>query len=164
MLRVAHLDVEVLGQDKHAVSLGAPGGVDLDAEILPPLDGAQGRVRLHPGGFILPDFRLAVLGVKPGEHALRCDAGVLAVKDGPEFPQLIVEIAVLLLSHSMTLLAPLLKAKKFIEHGAFVEDDVVIGIVKERLAKPDCENGFILDGFPRSIPQAEALEKMGGAE
>ena len=54
-----------------------------------------------------------------------------------------------------------LKAKKFIEHGAFVEDDVVIGIVKERLAKPDCENGFILDGFPRTVSQAEALDNMG---
>ena len=54
-----------------------------------------------------------------------------------------------------------LKAKKFIEAGALVEDDVVIGIIKERLAKSDCENGFILDGFPRSIPQAEALDAMG---
>lgn len=56
-----------------------------------------------------------------------------------------------------------LKAKKFIEQGAFVEDDVVIGIVKERLAKPDCENGFILDGFPRTVSQAEALDNMGVA-
>ena len=42
-----------------------------------------------------------------------------------------------------------------------VPDDVVIGIIKERLAEDDCKNGFILDGFPRTIPQAEALEKMG---
>ena len=54
-----------------------------------------------------------------------------------------------------------LKAKKFIEAGALVEDSVVIGIIKERLAKPDCENGFILDGFPRTVPQAEALDEMG---
>lgn len=54
-----------------------------------------------------------------------------------------------------------LKAKKFIEQGALVEDDVVIGIIKERLAKSDCGNGFILDGFPRTVPQAEALEAMG---
>ncbi len=54
-----------------------------------------------------------------------------------------------------------LKAKKFMEQGALVEDEVVIGIIKERLAKSDCENGFILDGFPRTVPQAEALDKMG---
>ena len=54
-----------------------------------------------------------------------------------------------------------LKAKKFIERGALVEDDVVIGIIKERLAQSDCGNGFILDGFPRTVPQAEALDKMG---
>ncbi len=54
-----------------------------------------------------------------------------------------------------------LKAKEFIERGALVEDSVVIGIIKERLAKSDCENGFILDGFPRTVPQAEALDEMG---
>ena len=54
-----------------------------------------------------------------------------------------------------------LKAKKFIEAGALVPDDVVIGIIKERLAKSDCQNGFILDGFPRTVPQAEALDAMG---
>lgn len=54
-----------------------------------------------------------------------------------------------------------LKAKKFMEQGALVEDEVVIGIIKERLAESDCENGFILDGFPRTVPQAIALEKMG---
>ncbi len=54
-----------------------------------------------------------------------------------------------------------LKAKKFIEAGALVPDDVVIGIIKERLAKSDCQNGFILDGFPRTVPQAEALDEMG---
>lgn len=53
------------------------------------------------------------------------------------------------------------KAKKFIEAGALVPDDVVIGIIKERLAKEDCKAGFILDGFPRTVPQAEALESMG---
>ena len=54
-----------------------------------------------------------------------------------------------------------LKAKKFIEGGALVPDDVVTGIIKERLQKSDCQNGFILDGFPRTVPQAEALDKMG---
>ncbi len=54
-----------------------------------------------------------------------------------------------------------LKAKSFIEAGKLVPDDVVIGIIKERLADEDCNNGFILDGFPRTIPQAEALDNMG---
>ena len=54
-----------------------------------------------------------------------------------------------------------LEAKKFIEQGALVPDDVVIGIISERLAESDCVNGFILDGFPRTVPQAEALDKMG---
>ncbi len=54
-----------------------------------------------------------------------------------------------------------LKAKAFIDKGQLVPDDVVIGIIKERLAEKDCENGFILDGFPRTIPQAEALDEMG---
>ena len=54
-----------------------------------------------------------------------------------------------------------LKAKSFIEAGALVPDDVVIGIIKERLAESDCESGYILDGFPRTIPQAEALDNMG---
>lgn len=53
------------------------------------------------------------------------------------------------------------KAKEYIESGNLVPDDVVIGIIKERLAKDDCNNGFILDGFPRTIPQAEALDSMG---
>ena len=54
-----------------------------------------------------------------------------------------------------------LEAKKFIEQGALVPDDIVIGIVKERLAESDCDKGYILDGFPRSVPQAEALDEMG---
>ena len=54
-----------------------------------------------------------------------------------------------------------LKAKAFIEAGKLVPDDVVIGIIKERLAADDCDGGFILDGFPRTIPQAEALDNMG---
>ncbi len=53
------------------------------------------------------------------------------------------------------------KAKAFVEAGNLVPDEVVIGIIKERLAESDCANGFILDGFPRTIPQAEALDKMG---
>lgn len=54
-----------------------------------------------------------------------------------------------------------LKAKAFIEAGKLVPDEVVIGIIKERLACEDCNGGFILDGFPRTIPQAEALDNMG---
>ena len=54
-----------------------------------------------------------------------------------------------------------LKAKAYIDAGQLVPDDVVIGIIQARLAESDCENGFILDGFPRTIPQAEALDRMG---
>ena len=54
-----------------------------------------------------------------------------------------------------------LKAKSFIDSGALVPDEVIIGIVNERLAQPDCEKGYILDGVPRTIAQAEALEKAG---
>ncbi len=54
-----------------------------------------------------------------------------------------------------------LQAKAYIEAGKLVPDDVVIGIIKDRLAEDDCQNGFILDGFPRTIPQAEALDEMG---
>ena len=53
------------------------------------------------------------------------------------------------------------KAKKFIEAGELCPDDVVIGIIKERLEKSDCTNGFILDGFPRTVRQAEELCEMG---
>ena len=54
-----------------------------------------------------------------------------------------------------------LKAKSFIDAGALVPDEVIIGIVDERLAQDDCKNGYILDGVPRTIAQAEALEKAG---
>lgn len=54
-----------------------------------------------------------------------------------------------------------LAAKQYIEAGALVPDEVVIGIIRERLAEPDCENGYILDGFPRTVPQAQALDAMG---
>ena len=54
-----------------------------------------------------------------------------------------------------------LKAKEYAENGKLVPDEVVIGIVDERLRMEDCANGFILDGFPRTIPQAEALDRMG---
>ena len=53
------------------------------------------------------------------------------------------------------------KAKKLIEHGNLLPDEIVIEIVKERLAKSDCGHGYILDGFPRTVPQAEALDHMG---
>ena len=54
-----------------------------------------------------------------------------------------------------------LRAKSYMEEGKLVPDEVVIGIIKDRLQQDDCQNGFILDGFPRTIPQAEALDKMG---
>lgn len=53
------------------------------------------------------------------------------------------------------------KAKSYMEEGKLVPDEVVIGIIQDRLSKEDCQNGFILDGFPRTIPQAEALDAMG---
>lgn len=53
------------------------------------------------------------------------------------------------------------KAQSFMEGGQLVPDDVVIGIIRERLAQEDCRNGFILDGFPRTVPQAQALDEMG---
>ena len=53
-----------------------------------------------------------------------------------------------------------LKAKEYMDGGKLVPDEVVIGIVKDRLAADDCAKGFILDGFPRTIPQAEALDKV----
>jgi len=51
-----------------------------------------------------------------------------------------------------------LKAKQYMDKGELVPDDVVVGIVEERLAEPDCANGYILDGFPRTVAQADALE------
>ncbi|HIU40992.1 MAG TPA: adenylate kinase [Candidatus Egerieicola faecale] len=54
-----------------------------------------------------------------------------------------------------------LKAKSYMDAGKLVPDEVVIEIIKERLAQDDCKNGFILDGFPRTVPQAEALDAMG---
>ncbi|MBR3995090.1 MAG: adenylate kinase [Clostridia bacterium] len=56
-----------------------------------------------------------------------------------------------------------LAAKAKIEAGGLVPDEVVIGIIKERLAMDDCKDGFILDGFPRTVPQAKALTEMGVA-
>lgn len=54
-----------------------------------------------------------------------------------------------------------LKAKNYMDAGQLVPDDIVVDVLKERIVQDDCKKGFILDGFPRSIPQAEALEKMG---
>ena len=54
-----------------------------------------------------------------------------------------------------------LAAKSYVDAGKLVPDEVIIGIIQERLAEPDCANGYILDGVPRTIPQAEAMEKMG---
>ena len=54
-----------------------------------------------------------------------------------------------------------LAAKSYVDKGLLVPDEVVIGIIKDRLAKDDCKNGFVLDGFPRTVAQAEALDQMG---
>ena len=54
-----------------------------------------------------------------------------------------------------------LKAKEYMDAGKLVPDDVIIGVISERLAEPDCQKGYILDGVPRTIAQAEALEKAG---
>lgn len=53
-----------------------------------------------------------------------------------------------------------LEAKKFMDAGDLVPDSVVIGIIKDRLVEPDCKNGFLLDGFPRTVEQADALDKI----
>ncbi len=53
-----------------------------------------------------------------------------------------------------------LEAKKFMDSGQLVPDSVVIGLAKDRIAQPDCAKGFMLDGFPRTVPQAEALDKV----
>src|SRR6059058_3842755 len=54
-----------------------------------------------------------------------------------------------------------LAAKKVMDSGALVSDEIIIGLVKERLAQPDCAKGFLFDGFPRTIPQAEAMRNAG---
>ena len=56
-----------------------------------------------------------------------------------------------------------LEAKSYVEAGKLVPDEVIIGIIEERLAQPDCRNGYILDGVPRTIPQAQAMEDKGVA-
>jgi adenylate kinase len=53
------------------------------------------------------------------------------------------------------------QAKEVMESGKLVSDDIILGIVKERLVEPDCAGGFLLDGFPRTIPQAEGLQQQG---
>lgn len=53
-----------------------------------------------------------------------------------------------------------LKAKKIMAEGGLVHDEIVIGIISDRISEPDCSKGFILDGFPRTLPQADALDKL----
>jgi adenylate kinase len=53
------------------------------------------------------------------------------------------------------------EAKKVMDSGGLVSDDIIIGLVKDRLAQPDCSNGYLFDGFPRTIPQAEAMKDAG---
>ncbi|PPD04561.1 MAG: adenylate kinase [Methylobacter sp.] len=54
-----------------------------------------------------------------------------------------------------------LEAKKVMDSGALVSDDIILGLIRERIAAPDCSNGFLLDGFPRTIAQAEGLDALG---
>ncbi len=54
-----------------------------------------------------------------------------------------------------------LAAKKVMDSGSLVSDDIIIGLVKERITQPDCANGFLFDGFPRTIPQADAMKAAG---
>lgn len=54
-----------------------------------------------------------------------------------------------------------LKAKTYMDSGQLVPDEILIGVIRDRIREDDCKNGFILDGFPRTIPQAEALDEMG---
>ena len=54
-----------------------------------------------------------------------------------------------------------LKAKEYMDSGGLVPDDVIIGLVKERIEQPDCAKGFLFDGFPRTIPQADAMKEAG---
>ena len=56
-----------------------------------------------------------------------------------------------------------LAAKKVMDSGALVSDDIIIGLVKDRLQQPDCANGYLFDGFPRTLPQAEAMKDAGVA-
>src|SRR5512142_2048567 len=56
-----------------------------------------------------------------------------------------------------------LAAKKVMDSGALVSDDIIIGLVKERLKAPDCANGYLFDGFPRTLPQADAMKAAGVA-
>jgi adenylate kinase len=54
-----------------------------------------------------------------------------------------------------------LEAKKIMDEGGLVSDEIILGLVKERIQEPDCANGFLFDGFPRTIPQADALKGQG---
>ena len=54
-----------------------------------------------------------------------------------------------------------IEAKQVMDRGGLVSDDIILGLIKERIAQPDCSDGFLLDGFPRTIAQAEGLEAMG---
>lgn len=54
-----------------------------------------------------------------------------------------------------------IEAKKVMDSGALVSDDIILGLIEERLKQPDCAKGFLFDGFPRTLPQAEALRKKG---
>ena len=56
-----------------------------------------------------------------------------------------------------------LEAKKIMDAGGLVSDEIIIGLVKDRIAQPDCANGFLFDGFPRTLPQADAMQAAGVA-
>ena len=56
-----------------------------------------------------------------------------------------------------------IEAKKIMDTGGLVSDDIIIGLVRDRLTQPDCRDGYLFDGFPRTIPQADALKEAGVA-
>jgi adenylate kinase len=57
-----------------------------------------------------------------------------------------------------------IEAKKIMDAGGLVSDEIILGLIRERIAEDDCKNGFLLDGFPRTIPQAEALKELTGID
>jgi len=89
-------------------------------------------------------------GAGKGTQAIRISDhyGILHISTGDIFRRAVAQETVLGL-----------KAKEYMNRGDLVPDDVVIGIVEQRLEEPDCADGFLLDGFPRTVPQAQALEQ-----
>ncbi|MCR5506196.1 MAG: adenylate kinase [Bacilli bacterium] len=99
----------------------------------------QNIILMGPPGAGKGTLAKQLLGAFPFVHISTGDMFREAIKEGTELGKL---------------------AQSYISHGDLVPDEVTIGLVKERLAKDDCKNGFLLDGFPRTLPQAEALDLL----